>query len=92
MKGYKDFGKLSAAEQNIWRAHWRRKGAERRARHGRPKLSDLELHRVAHHEPPSTAALAERERALAAPQTLTAVFCGDPPPGRSALDQRGECV
>lgn len=32
--------------------------------------------------------LSERERAFSAFQTLTASICGDPRPGRSALDQR----
>src|SRR3990167_7967135 len=34
------------------------------------------------------AALAELERARSAPQSLTAMFFGDPLPGRSALDNR----
>jgi hypothetical protein len=31
--------------------------------------------------------LEERERALSAPMSLSAQLCGDPPPGRSALDK-----
>lgn len=33
--------------------------------------------------------LFEREQAMLAPRSLTAVLCGDPPAGRSALDKRG---
>lgn len=32
--------------------------------------------------------LADRDRRLLAHRTLTAIFCGDPPPGFSALDRR----
>lgn len=39
---------------------------------------------------PSEERLAERDAVLSAgPQSLTATTFGDPPPGRSALDQRG---
>lgn len=37
---------------------------------------------------PSPDALAERARAFSRQRSLTAEFCGDPLPGRSALDKR----
>ena len=33
--------------------------------------------------------LADRDRRSNAPRSLTALFCGDPAPGQSALDKRG---
>ena len=39
-------------------------------------------------EPPPEQVLAERDAAMGAPQSLTAILFGDPPPGRSALDRR----
>lgn len=38
---------------------------------------------------PPQSVLFERERAMMAPRSLTAVAFGDPPAGRSALDKRG---
>lgn len=46
---------------------------------------------VQSHIPPDPETLAERDRAMAAPQTLTAIVAGDPLPGRSALDRRSSC-
>lgn len=37
---------------------------------------------------PPAEVVAEAARAAAAPRSLTAALCGDPPPGRRALDQR----
>jgi hypothetical protein len=37
---------------------------------------------------PSQQMIAERDRRLAVPRSITAVFFGDPAPGYSALDQR----
>jgi hypothetical protein len=34
--------------------------------------------------------LTDRERRQTAPQTLTSLLCGDPAPGQSALDKRGQ--
>ena len=34
--------------------------------------------------------IAERDHAIAAPRSLSAIAFGDPLPGRSALDRRGE--
>ncbi len=33
--------------------------------------------------------LADRDRRSSAPRTMTALLCGDPAPGQSALDKRG---
>lgn len=41
-----------------------------------------------HFGDPSPAALADRERRLAATPSLTAHLCGDPRPGQSALDKK----
>lgn len=38
--------------------------------------------------PPPAEVIAEREAACQAPQSITAIVFGDPPPGRSALDRR----
>jgi hypothetical protein len=40
------------------------------------------------HDPPTQAALDERERAYAGEQTFSQMHFGDPLPGRSALDKR----
>lgn len=44
-------------------------------------------HNVSRATPPADT-LAERNRVLARPMTMTATLCGDPPPGRSALDKK----
>ncbi len=42
------------------------------------------------HTPPPDDVLIERDLALTAPVTLTQILCGDPPPGRSALDKKSQ--
>jgi hypothetical protein len=37
---------------------------------------------------PPSSVIAERDRVLAQPRTITEMLLGDPPPGRSALDMR----
>ena len=39
------------------------------------------------HEPVPPEVMADRDRRLSAPQTITARVFGDPPPGQSALDR-----
>ncbi len=41
---------------------------------------------------PKLSTIEERERAYGAPRSLTALVCGDPPAGRSALDKRNATV
>ena len=45
---------------------------------------------VAYSRQPPDHVIAERDAAIAAPRELSAVAFGDPLPGRSALDRRGE--
>lgn len=42
------------------------------------------------HVPPPPEVIAEAAAAYSAPRDLTAMIAGDPPRGRSALDQRGK--
>lgn len=42
------------------------------------------------HEPPPARVLAERDRMLSQPATPNMLCLGDPPPGRRAIDQRGD--
>jgi hypothetical protein len=51
----------------------------------------ISRHRASSIHGPSPAVLAERDARYDASQrkTLTQAFCGDPPPGFSALDRRG---
>lgn len=59
---------------------------DRSARHAR----GLEKHRVTPDCAPPTHVIDARDRALGAPQSLTSLVLGDPPPGRSALDRKRE--
>lgn len=43
---------------------------------------------VARKQKTSTVALADADRRINAPRSITAWICGDPPPGFSALDRR----
>lgn len=47
---------------------------------------------AAEHVRPPPEVLAERDATLSLPRTLTSLLCGDPPPGRSALDRRVSCA
>lgn len=58
------------------------------AAQARAKLSPVAPSSSPRDPPPEV--MAEAMRASRAPRTLTAEICGDPPRGRSALDQRRE--
>ena len=53
--------------------------------------ADVAAPRAVHFRDPPPCVLAEREARLVARdgESLTGAFCGDPPPGFSALDRRG---
>jgi hypothetical protein len=58
----------------------------RSEKHKSPAGASHSHHVIMSHRP-SDQALAERDRAYSAPQSLAQIFLGDPPQGRSALDK-----
>lgn len=80
------------AEYRIYRLAKKREYA-RRAKERRygvsQACSNRNIVRPRDRSPPDAAALIERARAIAAgPQSIVAEVCGDPLPGRSALDRK----
>lgn len=78
------------------RQHWRTRAADQRRKRKRTrKISGVALsynmvvRALEFIEPPPAHVIAERDRALYAPRSITAELLGDPPPGRSALDRMG---
>jgi hypothetical protein len=75
------------------RRHWRERAERYRMRRRHISGVALSYNMVVRNlefiDPPPAEVIAERDRALYAPQSLTAMLLGDPLPGRSALDRRG---
>ena len=70
----------------------RKHGRERAKRYRRKhrKITGMFARHLVFIDPPPAEVIAERDRALYdTPRSLATEWLGDPPPGRSALDQRG---
>lgn len=88
---YRDESERRRAERHHWReraAAQHRKKKRTRKISGAARSYNMVVRCLEFIEPPPAHVIAERDRALYGPRSLTSVLLGDPPPGRSALDQR----